>query len=106
MERLDALADDLRLVATLLSEDVLEPDPARTDWKGMQVRVGMVREGLERILAHLDAALVEAEEPALQARIRERVAQLIGRTAALVLTSGHPEPARVLLEREIGRAHV
>lgn len=105
MARLDALADDLRHVATLLAEDVLEPDPSRTDWKGLRVRVGMVREGLQRLLDALPGALEEAEEAPLQARIRERVAQLTSRTAALLFTSGQPEEARGVMERAVALAH-
>ncbi|PTL85666.1 lipopolysaccharide assembly protein LapB [Vitiosangium sp. GDMCC 1.1324] len=99
MERLNALAENLKHVAGLLAEDVLEPDPARTDWNGMKVRVDMAREGMDKVLEGLAGALEEADEAELKTLVRKRVADMAARTAALLHAAGSTEGARRMLEK-------
>ncbi|MFY0577389.1 hypothetical protein ACN28S_26450 [Cystobacter fuscus] len=99
MERLNTLAEDLRHVAGLLAEDVLEPDPERTDWSGMKVRVDMVREGMERVLDGLSGALEEADEAEMKALVRKRVAGVASRVAALLRATGSTEAAAACWRR-------
>ncbi|WP_375765139.1 hypothetical protein NR798_25835 [Archangium gephyra] len=101
MERLNTLAEDIRHVAGLLAEDVLEPDPERSDWNGMKVRVDMVRQGMDKVLDGLSGALEEAEEAELKGLVRKRVADVAARTAALLLASGSTEGCRRLLEKAV-----
>ncbi|MGZ3458374.1 MAG: hypothetical protein ACXU86_07680, partial [Archangium sp.] len=101
MERLNALAEDLKHVAALLAEDVLEPDPDRTDWSGLKVRVDMVREGMDKVLDGLAGALEEAEEAELKALVRKRVADLAARSASLLLASGVSEGFHRLMEKAV-----
>ncbi|MCY1077958.1 hypothetical protein [Archangium lansingense] len=101
MERLNTLAEDIRHVAGLLAEDVLEPDPDRTDWAGMKVRVDMVRQGLDKVLDGLSGALEEAEEAELKVLVRKRVAGVVARAAALLHATGSAEGCRRLLEKAV-----
>ncbi|HYO68355.1 MAG TPA: hypothetical protein VEU33_19970 [Archangium sp.] len=101
MERLNTLAEDIRHVAGLLAEDVLEPDPERTDWSGMKVRVDMVREGMERVLDGVSGALEEADEAGMKALVRKRVAGVASRVAALLQATGSAEGCRRLLDKAL-----
>ncbi|MET0402325.1 MAG: hypothetical protein ABW123_07970, partial [Cystobacter sp.] len=101
MERLNALVEGLTHVARLLAEDVLEPDASRTDWAGLTVRVDMARQGLDKALAALEGALEEAEDEDSKALVRQRAAEVTGRTAALLLATGDTEGGRALLERAL-----
>ncbi|KFA93741.1 tetratricopeptide repeat protein [Archangium violaceum] len=101
MERLNTLAEDIRHVAGLLAEDVLEPDPERTDWNSMKVRVDMVRQGMERVIDGLPGALEEAEEAEMKVLVRKRVAGVAGRVAALLHATGSAEGCRRLLEKAL-----
>ena len=101
MERLNTLAEDIRHVAGLLAEDVLEPDPERSDWNGMKVRVDMVRQGMDKVLDGLSGALEEADEADLKGLVRKRVADVAARTAALLHASGSREGCRRLLEKAV-----
>ena len=101
MTRLNTLAEGIRHVVGLLEEDVLEPDPDRTDWKGMKVRVDMVRESMEQMFDDLPGALEEADEAELKARVRTRVADVSGQTAALLYASGNSDGCRRMLEKSV-----
>lgn len=98
---MNTLAEHIRHVAGLLAEDVLEPDPERTDWSGMKVRVDMVREGMERVLDGLSGALEEADEAEMKALVRKRVAGVASRVAALLRATGSTEGCRRLLEKAL-----
>jgi len=96
---LDALADEIKHLHSLLSEDLLEPDPSRRDWPELRVRIEMVQQGLDNVLGHLEPSLAEAHEEELQALIRKRVAELIARTSVLLSLLGERVACQRLMER-------
>lgn len=92
MTPLDTLASEIKHVDSLLDEEALEPDLDRTDWERMNVRLGMLRDGVDDVVNALDAA-IDAAPDAMKALVARRVAGVLGAASATLFVSGDADGA-------------
>jgi hypothetical protein len=97
MAELEPLFEGMRLVEELLFEEMLRPDPARSDWASLEGRVQLVgntvrKSILETLPANLDAAGEGAP-------LSTAVANLLGAAGALLFAAGDKFGSDRLLSR-------
>ncbi len=98
MSSLARLAEALQLLDELLAEDLLAPDPERSDWPGLEGRLQLVRNTVRKpVLEELKEALDEAGDA--RSTVGRRVAYVLTRAAALAFASGDAFECDRLLAR-------
>src|SRR5262245_59518504 len=92
MDEHEALADGLSLLGELLFEDLLEPNPARSDWRALEGRVQLVASTVRKsVLDNVPAGLAPD--------LGTAVATSLGRAGALLFAAGDKFGSDRLLSR-------
>ncbi|MEM9193571.1 MAG: hypothetical protein AAGF12_30635, partial [Myxococcota bacterium] len=104
METTESFLDAFKSLAGDVDTPALDPDPSRPDWAQYEPQLTSLRERTQSLLASLEGALLQVDDLAVRARLKEEFVLLAGEVGALHIAAGRADVGNALLRQALALA--